>query len=171
MPCLNFRHRNVSIIKCCFKLVSSGIIFYATVANRIPAIGFQGNYSTHKLKTGPSKAGSQDRTDWDSTWLHPMITSGFGTLPSFMGLIRGLGRSLDKGMAIHSSVHAWRIPWTEEPVRLQSMGSQRVGNGWVTKEQLPDTVLRLWRWILISNGFKLLLFYLSVVWFWTKRHF
>ena len=33
---------------------------------------------------------------------------------------------LEKGMATHSSVLAWRIPWTEEPVRLQSVGSQRV---------------------------------------------
>ena len=33
---------------------------------------------------------------------------------------------LEKGMAIHSSILAWRIPWTEEPGRLQSMGSQRV---------------------------------------------
>ena len=33
---------------------------------------------------------------------------------------------LEKGMATHSSVLAWRIPWTEEPGRLQSMGSQRV---------------------------------------------
>ena len=33
---------------------------------------------------------------------------------------------LEKGMATHSSVLAWRIPWTEEPVRLQSMELQRV---------------------------------------------
>ena len=33
---------------------------------------------------------------------------------------------LEKGMAIHSSILAWRIPWTEEPGRLQSIGSQRV---------------------------------------------
>ena len=33
---------------------------------------------------------------------------------------------LEKGMATHSSTLAWRIPWTEEPGRLQSMGSQRV---------------------------------------------
>ena len=32
---------------------------------------------------------------------------------------------LDKGMATHSSILAWEIPWTEEPGRLQSMGSQR----------------------------------------------
>ena len=33
---------------------------------------------------------------------------------------------LEKGMATHSSILAWRIPWKEEPGRLQSMGSQRV---------------------------------------------
>ena len=35
---------------------------------------------------------------------------------------------LEKGTATHSSILAWRIPWTEEPGRLQSMGSQRVGH-------------------------------------------
>ena len=35
---------------------------------------------------------------------------------------------LEKGMATHSSILAWRIPWREEPARLQSMGSQRVGH-------------------------------------------
>ena len=34
--------------------------------------------------------------------------------------------TLEEGMATHSSILAWRIPWTEEPVGLQSMGSQRV---------------------------------------------
>ena len=44
-----------------------------------------------------------------------------------MGSIPGLGDPLAKGMATHSSILAWRIPWTEEPGRLQPMGSQRVG--------------------------------------------
>ena len=35
-------------------------------------------------------------------------------------------------MAVHSSILAWRIPWTEKPGRLQSMGSQRVEHEWVT---------------------------------------
>ena len=39
--------------------------------------------------------------------------------------------SLEKGMAIHSSILAWRIPWTEEPDGVQSMGSQRIGQNWV----------------------------------------
>ena len=44
-------------------------------------------------------------------------------------LIRSLGWEdpLEKGMATHSSILAWRIPWTEEPGRLQSMGAQTVG--------------------------------------------
>ena len=42
--------------------------------------------------------------------------------------VRFLGQEdpLEKEMAIHSSILAWKIPWTEEPDRLQSMGSQRV---------------------------------------------
>ena len=39
---------------------------------------------------------------------------------------------LEKGMATHSSILDWRIPWTEVPGRLQSMGLQKVGHGWAT---------------------------------------
>ena len=44
--------------------------------------------------------------------------------------VRSLGREdpLEEGMATHSSILAQRIPWTEEPGGLQSMGSQRVGH-------------------------------------------
>ena len=44
--------------------------------------------------------------------------------------VQSLGRedSLEKGMATHSSILAWRIPWTEEPAGLQSTGLQRVGH-------------------------------------------
>ena len=42
--------------------------------------------------------------------------------------VRSLGWEdpLEKEMATHSSIHAWKVPWTEEPGGLQSMGSQRV---------------------------------------------
>ena len=43
-----------------------------------------------------------------------------------LGSIPESGRSLEKEMATHSSILAWRIPWTEEAVGLQSMGLQRV---------------------------------------------
>ena len=49
--------------------------------------------------------------------------------------VRPLGREdpLEEGMATHSSILAWKIPWTEETGRLQSMGLQRVRHNWVTE--------------------------------------
>ena len=46
--------------------------------------------------------------------------------------VQPLGKEgpLDEGMATHTSIIAWRMPWTEEPGRLQSLGSQRVGHDW-----------------------------------------
>ena len=52
-------------------------------------------------------------------------------LPAMQGTwVQSLGREdpLEKEMATHSSILAWRIPWTEEPGRLQSTGLQRVGH-------------------------------------------
>ena len=51
--------------------------------------------------------------------------------------VQSLGREdpLEKGMATHSSILAWRIPWREEPSWLHSMGLQRVGYHWVTNTQ------------------------------------
>ena len=42
----------------------------------------------------------------------------------------GQGDPLEKGLASHSSILAWTIPWTKEPGGLQSRGSQRVGHDW-----------------------------------------
>ena len=48
--------------------------------------------------------------------------------------VQSLGREdpLEKEMATHSSILAWRIPWTEEPGGLRSTGLQRVGHNWAT---------------------------------------
>ena len=48
--------------------------------------------------------------------------------------IQSLGQEdlLEKEMSTHSSILAWKIPWMEEPGRLQSMGLQRVGHNWAT---------------------------------------
>ena len=46
------------------------------------------------------------------------------------------GLPLEKAMAPHSSTLAWKIPWTEEPGRLQSMGLHRVGHDWATSLSL-----------------------------------
>ena len=55
---------------------------------------------------------------------------------------RSLGQEdpLKEGMATHSSILAWRIPWTEEPSTLQFMGSQRVGHDWVTKHRYKSKI-------------------------------
>ena len=51
-------------------------------------------------------------------------------------LKQGPGSSMEKAMAPHSSTLAWKIPWTEDPGRLQSMGSWRVGHDWATSLSL-----------------------------------
>ena len=48
-----------------------------------------------------------------------------------MGLIPGSGRSPREGNSYHSSILAWKIPWTKEPGQLQSMGSQKIGHDWI----------------------------------------
>ena len=50
------------------------------------------------------------------------------SLARCLSILFTLSRSLEKEMATHSSILAWRIPWTKEPGGLQSMGSQRVGH-------------------------------------------
>ena len=60
------------------------------------------------------------------------VTQMVKNLPAMWEMqVRPLGREdpLEKGMATHSSILAWRIPWTEERGGLQAMGSQRVGHG------------------------------------------
>ena len=53
----------------------------------------------------------------------------------------------EKEMAPHSSILAWRIPWTEEPGGLQSMGLQRVGHDWATSLHFKlkmKVIFKLW---------------------------
>ena len=66
--------------------------------------------------------------------------------------VRSLGRedSLEKGMATHSSILAWRIFWTEEPGGLRSMRSQRVGHDWKTNAVFLDDLTNPYNSIVIS---------------------
>ena len=61
-----------------------------------------------------------------------MLVPGFYPGHTSVGLPwwlrQGQEDPLEKGMATHSHILAWRIPWTEEPGELQSVGSQRVGH-------------------------------------------
>ena len=62
-----------------------------------------------------------------------------------------LGREdpLEKGMATHSSILAWRIPWTEKPGGLQFMGPQRIGHDWASN---APQGYRYSAWFLIGSG-------------------
>ena len=59
--------------------------------------------------------------------------------------VQSLGQEdlLEKEMSTHASILAWKIPWIEEPGRLQSMGSQRVGHYWTTLLTLLMLKLKL----------------------------
>ena len=64
-----------------------------------------------------------------------LVTQTLKNLPAtWETQVQSLGQEdpLEKGMATHSNILAWRIPWTEEPDGLQSIGSQRVGHNQVT---------------------------------------
>ena len=67
-----------------------------------------------------------------------------------MSYVPSLGQEdpLEKGMAIHSSILAWRIPWTEESGRLQSMGHKESD----TTEQLAPSLSQMSQWTFLPAG-------------------
>ena len=79
---------------------------------------------------------------WPKDWSFSFSISPSNGLPCWLMVkrlpamrktrVRSLGPEdpLEKEMATHSSILTWKIPWTEEPGRLQSMGSQRAGRDW-----------------------------------------
>ena len=64
-----------------------------------------------------------------ASWVVLVVKNPSANAGDIRDLVQSLGREdlLEKEMATHSSILAWRIPWTEEPGGLQTMGSQRVG--------------------------------------------
>ena len=75
---------------------------------------------------------------WQNYWDINLVAQMVKNLPAMQETwVRSLGQEdpLEKGMATHSSILAWRIPWTEEPGGLQSMGLQGVGYNLMTKQQ------------------------------------
>ena len=79
--------------------------------------------------TFDAKMGSiKDRNGMDLTEAVAQTVKRLSTMRETRVRSLGLEDSLEKEMAIPSSTIAWKIPWTEKPGRLQSMGSQRVGH-------------------------------------------
>ena len=89
-------------------------------------------------------------SSWSSNWtwvscilyhLASLVAQTVKCLPTMWEtwvLSLGWEDPLEKEMATHSSILAWKIPWTEAPGRLRSMGSQRVRHDWVTSLSLPS---------------------------------
>ena len=63
----------------------------------------------------------------------PLSSARHNTIDFYLG---SMGYKVEKAVAPHSSTLAWKIPWTEKPGRLQSMGLQRVGHDWATSLSL-----------------------------------
>ena len=76
----------------------------------------------------PSLLFTWGQTMMDGTSLVAQTAKRLSTMRETRVQALGWEDPLEKEMAIHSSTIAWKIPWTEEPGRLQSMGSQRVGH-------------------------------------------
>ena len=90
----------------------------------------------------------------------------------------GLEDPLEKEMVTHSSILARRIPWTEKPGRLQSMGSQRVGHDWANKPGIVCSLLKatvnILKNIILKNsvwGLVLLAWFLYLVLAWWASDF
>ena len=92
-----------------------------------------------------------------SIWAFLVVSLVKNQLAMWETQVRSLGREdpLEKEMATHSSTLAWRIPWREEPGRLQSMGSHRVGHDWATSLSLSFTfILYCSRFIILFTQHK-----------------
>ena len=94
-------------------------------------------YSGVKMSKGFNLEGNKSTPCFKNPWAHN-IPDHFAThLKSLYSTPESLYyTSAEKAMAPHSSTLAWTIPWTEEPGRLQFMGSQRVGHDWATSLSL-----------------------------------
>ena len=80
-------------------------------------------------------------------WWASLVAQTVKNLPAMQETqVPSLGQDapLEKVMATYSSILAWRIPWTGEPGRLQSMGSQRAGHNSVTKHSLGGPMTEDW---------------------------
>ena len=85
-------------------------------------------------------------------WSASLVAQRLKRLPGIQETrVWSLGREdpLEKEMTTHSSTLAWRIPWREEPGRLQSMGSQRVGHDWETEHTCMHVHLDIWSLLIL----------------------
>ena len=78
---------------------------------------------------------------WNKNWRAEL--KGLWGAPGDAHSISESGKPLEQKMATHSGILAGKIPWTEKPGRLQSMGSQRVRHDWMTEHRLKEDSMRV----------------------------
>ena len=112
---------------------------------------------------GMNVAGYLLINEWTKTWMKEVQTRGniricraflvvqsVKNLPAMKEMqfpTQGQEDPLEQEMTTHSSILAWKIPWTEEPGRLQSMGSQRVRHDLATKP--PHQNVDMYSWLIL----------------------
>ena len=94
------------------------------------------NFRVHFSHTYENREVNVAYKNWCRIWLKAVMSGSGGRESACnawdQGSIHFQEDPLEKGMATHSSILAWKNPWTEEVGRVQSMGSQRVRHDWVT---------------------------------------
>ena len=91
------------------------------------------------------------KVDWNHHHWASLVAQTVKNMPAFRETwdqSLGWGDPLEKEMAAHSSILAWRIPWTEEPGGLQSMGSQRVGHN--RAHTHTNTLIKLFKFLFLD---------------------
>ena len=104
----------------------------------------QGPLARQRLPESLSRLSSNHSPHLAGWLAHPRQHWVISTLISQLWWV--LGQPTEKAMAPHSSSLAWKIPWTEEPGRLQSMGSLRVVHDWATSLSLFTFMHRRRKW-------------------------
>ena len=102
---------------------------------------------------------------WFKLWVGLLWWLGGRNLPAMQETLvwsQDQEHTLEKGMAIPSSLLAWRLPWTEEPEWLCLMGSQRVVHDWVTNTSIKGMLWLIWLYIQTTKTL-----FISAIWlFW-----
>ena len=138
-PCPSPAPNSCRLRQWCHPTISSSVIPFFSFPQSFPASGF---FQMSQLFTSGCQSigvsalasvlpvNSQDLTSLVAQMVKHLFTM-------WETRVRSLGWEdpLEKEMAIHSRTIAWKIPWTEEPGGMLSMGSQRVGHNWATSIQ------------------------------------
>ena len=130
------RQKAEGLVCCLSKIVAAGLLEHLS---SFWLVSILLSFLTHRIPVGESfRRSLWSCLTWPMTAEICLKANRYIQPSSILGLCTTLLE-----MATHSSILAWRIPWTEDPDRLQSMGSQRVGHNWATSLSLSPLYWKL----------------------------